>query len=288
MDRPLVSVVIPAYNRPGTLKIALESVLSQSYPAIEVVICDDSSNDDVKEMVQPYLKKHPFITYVKNEQNLFLKNWHKCFDLAKGEYINYLMDDDVFHRDKIKKMIYFFESFEGISLVTSFRQTINEAGDPIAPLTATKRLFKESRIMDGRVLGDIALTQCLNIVGEPTTVLFRKSDLDEPFGVYKGKQYSLLNDLASWLGLLSKGKAAYLTEAMSYFRIHPSQNNQTLGEKTFSQWLDLIIASREGGFLRANKDFQKALLRYRERVQHRPAFKDDLKRIADTLNQLRS
>ena len=102
-------------------------------------------------------------------------------------------------------------------------------------------------------MGNIALTRCLNVIGEPTTVLFRKKDLTEPFGIYKGKQYSLINDLASWLSLLSKGKAVYIPEALSYFRLHPNQNNNKMGLKAFSQWLDIIIASREDGFLETNE-----------------------------------
>ncbi|UUZ86358.1 glycosyltransferase [Paenibacillus sp. P26] len=129
MEAPLVSVVIPAYNRPNTLQIAVDSVLEQTYPNIEIIICDDSTNHGVQEMLEPYLRSYPQIQYFKNEKNLFLGNWHKCFDLAKGEYINYLMDDDVFHKDKIKKMIYFYEQFDNITLVTSYRQTINEAGN---------------------------------------------------------------------------------------------------------------------------------------------------------------
>ncbi len=286
MNQPLVSVVIPAYNRPDTLKIALDSVLSQSYPTIEVIICDDSSNDGVKDMLTPYLAKHSIIQYVKNEQNLFLQNWQKCFDLAQGEYINYLMDDDVFHPDKIKRMVYFYENFDGISLVTSHRQTIDESGEPIPPLRATKKAFAETRIMNGKMLGDLALSQCLNIIGEPTTVLFRKKDLTEPFGIYNGSQYSLLNDLAAWLILLSKGKAVYIADTLSYFRIHPSQNNQTLGVDTFSQWLKLIISSREDGFLASDEDFVKALHSYRNRIHQHPLFSGDVKRIDQLLSEI--
>ena len=55
MGNPLVSVVIPAYNRPDTLKIAIDSVLEQPYPNIEIIICDDSSDNRVQEMLVPYI-----------------------------------------------------------------------------------------------------------------------------------------------------------------------------------------------------------------------------------------
>lgn len=282
----MVSIVIPAYNRPHTLQIAIESALNQTYPNIEIVICDDSSNGDVQSMLVPYLEAHPQIRYYKNERNLFLENWHKCFDLAAGEYVNYLMDDDVFQPEKINKMLYYFNHFEEIRLVTSYRQTINEAGNPLPPLYATQRLYQETRIMDGISLGNEALVRCLNVIGEPTTVLFRKKDLTEPFGVYKGRQYSLLNDMAAWLHLLSKGKAVYIPGALSSFRLHPNQNNHTLGAGTFSQWLELVVASREDGFLADDGLYQTALEAYRSRVAGYPAFAADLERIDNLLQAL--
>ena len=145
MGHPLVSILIPAYNRPHTLKIAIESVLNQTYPNIEIIICDDSTDDRVKEMLVPYLESYSFIKYYKNEKNLLVKNWHKCFNLASGEYINYLMDDDVFHEEKIEKMIYFFNEFDNITLVTSYRQTINESGEFLPPIWATTRAIMKKQ-----------------------------------------------------------------------------------------------------------------------------------------------
>lgn len=278
--------MIPAYNRPDTLKIAIESVLQQTYQNIEIIICDDSSDNRVQEMLVPYIKSYPQIKYHKNERNLFLENWHKCFDLASGEYINYLMDDDVFHKDKIAKMIYFFNEFENITLVTSYRQTINESGHFISPMRATMKLYQETRILEGKRFGNFVLTNCLNVIGEPTTVLFRKKDLTEKFGVYQGKQYSLINDLAAWLSLLSKGKAVYIPEALSYFRIHPKQNNNVLGFKAFGEWLDIMIASREDGFLDTNELFKTALNSYRNRVKNYPQFIKDVERIDEILKTL--
>ncbi|MFA9556923.1 glycosyltransferase family 2 protein [Evansella sp. AB-rgal1] len=286
MKLPLVSVVIPAYNRPDTLEIAIKSVLEQTYSNIEIIICDDSTDDRVQKMLEPYLESYSFIQYYKNEQNLFLKNWHKCFDHANGEYINYLMDDDVFHKEKIEKMLYYFNEFDNITLVTSYRQTINNKGDIIPPIWATARLYQETRIMDGTMFGNVALTRGLNVIGEPTTVLFRKKDLTEPFGIYKGNQYSLVNDLASWLSLLSKGKAVYIPEALSYFRLHPDQTSNKIGASSFKEWLDILIAAREDGFLECNDLYKSALLTYRGRIKNHPKFGDVNERIESILNNI--
>jgi glycosyltransferase involved in cell wall biosynthesis len=261
---PLVSVLIPAYNRPHYLELALISALEQTYPNIEIIICDDSTDNRVYEMLVSYLGKYPQIKYFKNEKNLFLENWHRCFDLASGEYVNYLMDDDVFHKEKIEKMMRYYLQNEDIALVTSFRQTIDLNGNFIPQIFGTEKLFEENTILDGKDLGNYVLTKCMNVIGEPTTVLFRKKDLTEKFGVYKNKQYTHLNDLASWLSLLSKGKAVYISEPLSYFRIHPNQNSRTLnsGYLAIREFLDLIIDSRIDGFLHTVDLYKAALSHY--------------------------
>ncbi|MFD1459870.1 glycosyltransferase family 2 protein, partial [Paenibacillus farraposensis] len=72
MECPLVSVVIPAYNRPHTLKIAIDSVLEQTYPNIEIIICDDSTTNEVQEMLKDsYLDSFSQIKYYKNEKKSF-------------------------------------------------------------------------------------------------------------------------------------------------------------------------------------------------------------------------
>ncbi|MCL5030065.1 MAG: glycosyltransferase, partial [Bacteroidetes bacterium] len=210
---PLVSVLIPAYNRPHYLKLALQSVLDQTYKNIEIIICDDSTNDEVKDMITPFLVDNTKIHYYKNEKNLFVENWHKCLNLANGDYINYLMDDDLFHPQKIEKMMNYFlaDKKEEITIVTSYRKVVDDLGNEMPDIPATQRLFEQDTVMDGIVLGNYMLISRANVVGEPTTAMFRRKDLIEKFGIYKGKQYSAINDLATWISLLSRGKVVYIS-----------------------------------------------------------------------------
>ncbi|MCK6206914.1 glycosyltransferase family 2 protein [Bacillus infantis] len=286
MPLPLVSILIPAYNRPDTIKTAIESALIQTYSCIEIIICDDSSDSRVEEMMSSCFSGADNIRYYKNEKNLFLKNWHKLLDMASGEYINYLMDDDVFDKNKIEKMMYYFQEFRDIKLVTSYRQTIDEKGNWLSPLYATERLFHETRVMEGKILADMALSRCLNIIGEPTTVLFKKEDLKEPFGVFADQQYSLLNDMAAWLNLLSDGRAVYIPEPLSFFRLHANQNNNVLGPAAFSEWLDLLVAARKKGFLSLDGLYKQGLLNYRFRVAGIERYTTDISRIDQIIKDL--
>jgi glycosyltransferase involved in cell wall biosynthesis len=259
MDKPLVSILIPAYNRPFYLKLALESVLSQTYPNIEIIICDDSTNLDVSDMIQPYLERYSKIKYVKNDSVLYVNNWHKCFELSNGEYVNYLMDDDLFHPQKIERMIGFLLDRTDVTLVTSYRQLIDAYGNARPPVYATRRLFHETKILNGFDFGNDILVDGFNVIGEPTTVLFRRKDLREPFGIFRGRQYISINDLATWISLLARGKAVYLPEPLSYFRIHFGQNQNTVGASSFDDWSELTINAREEGFLQDAKQYRAAL-----------------------------
>ncbi len=62
---PLVSILIPTYNRPHYFKIALESALAQTYSNIEIIVGDDSTNNETEKLIyRDYLHKHKHITYI--------------------------------------------------------------------------------------------------------------------------------------------------------------------------------------------------------------------------------
>lgn len=64
---PLVSILIPTYNRPHYFKIALESALAQTYSNIEIIVGDDSTNNETEKLIyRDYLHKHKHITYIRN------------------------------------------------------------------------------------------------------------------------------------------------------------------------------------------------------------------------------
>jgi hypothetical protein len=90
------------------------------------------------------------------------------------------------------------------------------------------------------------------MIGEPTTVLFRKSDVGPVFGRFLGKQYTTLSDVATWLAVLSHRDGVYLPEALSYFRIHGGQDQRSNGIKIKAnvEWLELFCdAHQQGAFL---------------------------------------
>jgi glycosyltransferase involved in cell wall biosynthesis len=229
--QPLVSILIPTYNRPVYFEQALKSALAQTYPTIEIVISDNSNNTATEELVSRYQSQPggSRIRYFRNPQNIGpIANQQQCLNMAHGEYINYLNDDDLFHPQKIEKMMAFILGHAGVVLVSSQRRVIDQNGKQIfvPPLWTFKKFSSKDTVINGRALTEMMLRDQTNYLGEPTTVLFRRSALTEPFGVLAGKQVFFAVDMASWVSLLTQGNGAILVQPLSYLRYHSTQLSQ--------------------------------------------------------------
>lgn len=244
---PLVSIVIPTHNRPEYFELALRSSLAQNYRNIEIIVSDNSDDDLTFMCIAPYLRKYPSIRYSRVPGYTMLENFKNCFDLSTGEYINFLMDDDLFHPEKISKMIAHMLDKPNVGLVTSFRQLIDENGKYMDPIPGTERMFATATIIGGISLGEHILTKGNNLIGEPTTALFRKADIGKGFGLFIDKEYWVLTDVATWLSILSHKDCVYLPEPLSCFRIHGGQDQRTsaIKLKACIEWLQLFCDAHE-------------------------------------------
>ena len=84
---PLVSIMIPTYNRPEMFALTLESALSQTYPNVEILVTDNSTNEDTANLME-YYKDEPRVTYLRNrEAKSKAENFAPFETLAKGEYL---------------------------------------------------------------------------------------------------------------------------------------------------------------------------------------------------------
>lgn len=239
---PLVSILIPTHNRPDYGEMALRSALAQTYSHIEIVISDNSDDELTRERFAPYIERNACIRYLRVPGYSAMDNGFNCLDHAQGEFFNFLMDDDLHHPDKIRKMMSVMLPSPNVGLVTSFRQLINANGDHLAPIDGTERLFETDTLITGRSFGDMILSKGQNMIGEPTTALVRKSAIEGRFGLCFGRQYMVLSDVATWLTILAKHDCVYVPEALSYFRIHGGQDQRSNGIqiKANLEWLQLL------------------------------------------------
>lgn len=116
-NSPLVSIICLCYNHAEFVEEALNSVQSQTYKNIELLIADDCSSDESKAVIENWLQKHPQVIFSSNPVNLGnTKTFNKMFAIAKGDFIIDLAADDVLLADCVEKQVNAFVNSSQINL----------------------------------------------------------------------------------------------------------------------------------------------------------------------------
>lgn len=264
MSQPLVSILIPTYNGERFLRPALRSAVEQTYRDIEIVIADDASTDRTAEIVAEAAAVDPRVRVIRHETNVGgFENPRRLLDAARGEYVKFLLHDDVLANDCVKELVRGMESSPEVSLAFSRRTLIDEKGQRIAGHEFAQLLDRPGTI-DGRELGNAMLEGCTNVVGELTTVLFRRGDVEiSDLWQVDGRRLDVLGDLALWLRLLARGPAFYTPRTLSRFRVHGTQNSRDprLIARGVRDWPRLIDWGRRNGLLADAAQHRRALAR---------------------------
>ena len=209
---PRVSILIPTYNYAHYLGEAITSALNQTYKDFELIIVDDKSTDNTDEVVLPFLSDDR-VKYYKNEKNLGLaRNFNESLKYARGEYIKYLLADDLLHPSLLEIFVPIMDANPNVSLITSQREMFGAR-------TKTNAL-PFFHLQDGKSVITESIRKNGNWIGEPTTVMFRKSDLH--VGAFN-PEYTCLVDWEMWLRLLTIGDCYIVPQTLSYFRVHDKQ-----------------------------------------------------------------
>lgn len=181
IDSPLISCIIPTHNRAGKLTTAAESVLTQTYSNIELLIVDDQSKDNTKEVVELMMQKDNRIKYLlnptkgaNNARNFGITN-------AKGQYIAFLDDDDKWTNTKLEKQL---NAFKGLG---------DEYGVVYCPFVRKSTKGKIGRRHPSRFSGvkngDI-LDRLLKRNFITTSTLFVKAEVFKKSGMFSPKYKS--------------------------------------------------------------------------------------------------
>jgi len=224
----LVTIAIPAYSK-EYFRESLHSAITQDYPNFEVVICDDSADSAIMSIVQDIAKNIPKIKirYYKNEERLGgILNMQRCLEKAAGVYIKYLNDDDIILPTCVSSLVSVIESDNRIGMATSRRGLIDESGKPLPIRIHNVDPFGCDVRINGREIISFLNDHTINFIGEPSTVLFRTSDLRGILptpNCLNGISIRAVNDLAIYANILSSLDLGYVSETLSFFRIHPRQ-----------------------------------------------------------------
>jgi glycosyltransferase involved in cell wall biosynthesis len=196
----LVSVILPTYNGSPWIQRAIESVTSQSYRDLELLVVDDGSTDNTAVIVANMAQNDSRIRYIKNDVNSGIqKTLNHGLKEAKGEYIARIDDDDYWvDTDKLQKQVDFLNNNPDHVLVGTGVIIVNEKGDELfrylVPTT--------NESIQKRLLGKNCFVH--------SSVMFKNSAVMQFGGYSEGVEEKHFEDYDLWLKLGTIGKLANL------------------------------------------------------------------------------
>ncbi len=168
---PTVSIVIPTFNRSHYLKMAIQSVLNQTYQDFEIVVVDDGSTDDTQKVASSFGDKVLYF-YQSNQGSPIARNMG--LKLAKGKYLALLDSDDLFLPDRLERGVKALDRMLHIGLVHGEVKVINAQGAIIPEDTAYFQKFYVTERKKGSSYLQILKGNAMF----PSTILFRRECLD--------------------------------------------------------------------------------------------------------------
>lgn len=203
---PLVSVVIPTFNRPQYLQRCIESIKNQTYKNIEIIVVDDNNPNTLErretEKVLSLYKNNSNIIYLKHERN---KNGSAArntgWKFSKGEYITFVDDDDIIYSDKIQKQV---NCLAGLDRSWGACYT----GYQLIKKNGSRQISKETRQGDCYI---DALMRTL-FMGSGSNLLLRREVVDKINGY--DESFIRNQDIEFLARVLEKYKLAYVDEIL--------------------------------------------------------------------------
>lgn len=230
-EPPLVSVLIPAYNLPTLFARTMRSAAIQDWPNLEIIVADNSTNEETAAEMERYADDSR-VRYIRNRTAKSKEENFAVFEqAARGEYLQWLMQDDILLPGKITQMATVLQENPQVSLVASQRAFIDANGMRMdeAFVQGTRPDFGIAGAYAsyaGEDVGRAMLCRLQNLIGEPPAVLFRRADLTHHYWRADCRGYRVISDVVMWLELLAHGDLLMFREPLSCYRRHGRQEGQ--------------------------------------------------------------
>lgn len=146
---PMVSVIIPVFNREKFIGRALDSVLANDFVDFEIIVVDNGSTDRSIAVAEEYVAKHRGrIQLIKNTKNIIAYSLNLGVNAAKGKYISQLDSDDEYTPGTLASMVDYLENHSKCALAISYYDLIDENGTPLQEFGIIKHLeYSRNNIM---------------------------------------------------------------------------------------------------------------------------------------------
>jgi len=239
-NKPLVSVIIPAYNHELYVGETLQSVVGQTYPNIEIIIINDGSTDKTGEIIKSYLYKnrHLNINFFEKDNEGISKTLNKGLSMANGEYIAVIASDDLWHSQKIEKQVCLMENNKNIGLVFSDATFIEK--DKLTNKYTNYKPFIPKLFKNNIQNTNIYETLLKGNIIPALTVMVRKKCFDD-VGVFDENLRGEDHDM--WLRITQKYPVGFIDEPLAYYRMHSS--NASKKDTLSFVWCAIVTINKQ-------------------------------------------
>jgi len=220
---PLISVVIPTYNRADLLRETVESVLAQTYAPVEVIVVDDGSTDGTAALMQGYTDR---VVYIRQENRGGTAARNTGTRAAKGTYLNWLDHDDLMLPTKLERQVEVLETRPEVGLVHCGYYRIDKDGNVLDRITGLPEGDVRRRLVCG----------CFIWSGAP---LVRRECI-ERMGLFDESVWS--SDADMWLRIALAGyRFGCVQDPLGKYRILP---DSTMADVARTERLDFATLDR--------------------------------------------
>ncbi len=211
----LISIIMGAFNAEEYISQCIDSIIDQTYPNWEFIICDDCSTDGTNDIVAQYAQADPRIKLIKNDKNLRLAaSLNRCLEVAKGKYVARMDADDKSLPERLETQLEFMESHPEIDCVGSSRIIFDSNG---------QQGIRKSVEHPGKEL------LLLDTPFAHPTIMMKKEVYDALGGYTVSKMTMRAEDLDLWFRFFAKGYKGYnIQEPLYLYR----EGVEDLGKRT--------------------------------------------------------
>lgn len=172
INNPLVSIVIPVYNREVFVKEAIDSALGQTYSNVEVIVVDNCSTDHTWDVINSCQSDK--VRVYRNDTNIGpVLNWKRGIELSRGEYVKLLFSDDMISENYVEESLKCFDK-ETAFVLSPEHKLIN------GEITSQRR-YKKKKYTSKEYIRRLYVLYSKEFPVSPGAALFRKKDIESSF-----------------------------------------------------------------------------------------------------------
>jgi glycosyltransferase involved in cell wall biosynthesis len=248
MPQPLISIVMPTFNRAHYIDEAIKSVLEQDYTNWELIIVDDGSTDRTREIVNSYIDSTDRIRYVYQSNAGQSTARQVGLKHSRGEFVNFFDSDDRLMKSCLLELYEALEADPACSIAYGNLYVVDEAGNRLHEIDVPRH----SGFITEHLLGD----SCVSF----NSCLIRKAALDDIGGF--DTSLKVADDYDLWLRLSYRHRFVYVDRCLADYRTTPGQ-----------------ISSRKDTRIRANIQIRKKFIEQHPELLGTAIYKNGMQRF---------